>query len=170
MDNCFIRNHEPFYIINSISWELRFCNSFYVPRLRKYKNNDMIRPKAPAVRPPGYWQSCPHVLHYIPWPFWYLDLKEVLDGKEYFILTTNCDIQIPKVFPEDRIFQFQGDFHYFQCCQPCHDAIYDNHDVITDMLNLPQEILIPESIQARSAALCGNIADNFQVLIQARIL
>ena len=74
----------------------------------------------------------------------YLDLKEVLDGKEYFILTTNCDIQIPKVFPEDKVFQFQGDFRFFQCCQPCHDAIYDNHDMITDMLLNMDGLEVPE--------------------------
>lgn len=64
----------------------------------------------------------------------YRDLYECLKGKEYFILTTNCDIQIPKVFPEKRICQFQGDFRYFQCSQPCHDQIYENHAMIQDML------------------------------------
>lgn len=64
----------------------------------------------------------------------YCDLYECLKGKEYFILTTNCDTQIPKVFPENRICQFQGDFRYFQCSQPCHDQIYENHAMIQDML------------------------------------
>ena len=53
----------------------------------------------------------------------YIDLLEILREKEYFILTTNCDIQVPKVFPEERTCQFQGDFRYFQCSQPCHDKL-----------------------------------------------
>ena len=65
----------------------------------------------------------------------YIDLVEILKDKEYFILTTNCDIQIPKVFPEDRICQFQGDFRYFQCSQPCHDKLYESHDLVSAMLD-----------------------------------
>ena len=65
----------------------------------------------------------------------YLDLYDILKEKEYFILTTNCDIQIPKVFPEDKICQFQGDFRYFQCSQPCHDKLYENHGLVTSMLD-----------------------------------
>lgn len=65
----------------------------------------------------------------------YLDLYDILKEKEYFILTTNCDIQIPKVFPEDKICQFQGDFRYFQCIQPCHDKLYENHGLVTSMLD-----------------------------------
>lgn len=41
----------------------------------------------------------------------YTDLKAMLKGKGYFI---------------ERLFQFQGDFRYFQCCQPCHDRLYGN--------------------------------------------
>ena len=37
----------------------------------------------------------------------YIDLLEILREKEYFILTTNCDIQVPKVFPEERTCQFR---------------------------------------------------------------
>lgn len=64
----------------------------------------------------------------------YHDLFEILKKKDYFILTTNCDIQIPKIFPEDRICQFQGDFRYFQCSQPCHDKLYKSHNPVISML------------------------------------
>ena len=37
----------------------------------------------------------------------YIDLLEILREKEYFILTTNCDIQVPKVFSEERTCQFR---------------------------------------------------------------
>lgn len=73
----------------------------------------------------------------------YRDLHEILKDKEYFILTTNCDIQIPKIFPEDRICQFQGDFRYFQCSQPCHDKLYESHDLITSMLDNMNGLEVP---------------------------
>ena len=73
----------------------------------------------------------------------YRDLYEILKEKEYFILTTNCDIQIPKIFPEDRICQFQGDFRYFQCSQPCHDKLYESYDLITSMLDNMNGLEVP---------------------------
>ena len=73
----------------------------------------------------------------------YIDLMEILKDKEYFILTTNCDIQIPKVFPEDRICQFQGDFRYFQCSQPCHDKLYESHDLVSAMLDNMEGLEVP---------------------------
>ena len=73
----------------------------------------------------------------------YIDLVEILNDKEYFILTTNCDIQIPKVFPEDRICQFQGDFRYFQCSQPCHDKLYESHNLVSAMLDNMEGLEVP---------------------------
>lgn len=73
----------------------------------------------------------------------YIDLVEILKDKEYFILTTNCDVQIPKVFPEDRICQFQGDFRYFQCSQPCHDKLYESHDLVSAMLDNMEDLEVP---------------------------
>ncbi|MCC8082281.1 MAG: hypothetical protein LIO80_09815 [Lachnospiraceae bacterium] len=33
----------------------------------------------------------------------YLDLRRILNGKDYFILTTNQDTQAIRTFPEDRV-------------------------------------------------------------------
>ena len=49
---------------------------------------------------------------------------------------------------------------------PLMQLVADNAGYSYITMNLPQEIFIPESIQTRSTALCGNIADIFQVLIQ----
>ena len=84
----------------------------------------------------------------------YLDLKEILNGKDYFILTTNCDVQLPKIFPEDKIFQFQGDFRYFQCSQPCHDKLYENRDMISAMLHNTVDLAVPSDLIPR-CPLCG---------------
>lgn len=63
----------------------------------------------------------------------YLDLYDILKDKEYFILTTNVDMQFSKIFPEKKIYLFQGDARYFQCSQPCHDKLYDNKSIIYEM-------------------------------------
>ncbi len=74
-------------------------------------------------------------------PYW--DLRDALNEKDYFVLTSNCDVQLPKAFPEERLFQFQGDFRYFQCGQPCHDKIYDNHEMISVMLEVMNGLEVP---------------------------
>lgn len=56
----------------------------------------------------------------------YLDLAELLAGKEYYVTTTNQDAQFYRVFPDDRITRIQGDWRFWQCSRPCHDKIYYN--------------------------------------------
>lgn len=63
----------------------------------------------------------------------YLDLYDILFGKEYFILTTNVDMQCDRVFSPEQICEFQGNMGYFQCSQPCHDKRYENREIIEKM-------------------------------------
>lgn len=86
----------------------------------------------------------------------YRDLKELLKGKEYFILTTNCDMQLPKVFQEERLCQFQGDFRYLQCCQPCHDRLYESHGFVEKMLENRKGLEVAEEFIPRCPK-CGRI-------------
>lgn len=44
----------------------------------------------------------------------YKDLKILLEGKPYHIMTTNQDFLFSKGFPEDKISTIQGDWRYFQ--------------------------------------------------------
>lgn len=58
----------------------------------------------------------------------YIDLAKLLNGKNYYIATTNQDAQFYRVFPEERITRIQGDWRYWQCSRPCHDKIYYNKE------------------------------------------
>ena len=53
----------------------------------------------------------------------YRDLAELLEGKNYYVATTNQDAQFYRVFPANRITRIQGDWRYWQCSSPCHDGI-----------------------------------------------
>lgn len=86
----------------------------------------------------------------------YLDLYEILKDKAYFILTTNIDMQFAKVFPEDKICMFQGDFAYFQCSQPCHDKIYKNKDIIYELNKNLIDTKVPLDLIPRCSK-CGRI-------------
>lgn len=86
----------------------------------------------------------------------YLDLYEILKNKPYFILTTNIDMQFSKVFEEEKICLFQGDFRYFQCSQPCHDRLYENKDIIYKMDKSLVETRVPSDLIPRCPK-CGRI-------------
>lgn len=86
----------------------------------------------------------------------YLDLREILKDKEYFLLTTNCDMQLPRSFPEERTCQFQGDFRYLQCCQPCHDRRYESHGFVEELLKTARGVEVDEARIPRCPE-CGRI-------------
>ena len=56
----------------------------------------------------------------------YLDLLQLLQDKNYFVLTTNQDTQFSKVFPGEKVSAIQGDWRYYQCSNRCHDHVYFN--------------------------------------------
>ncbi|MBS6560135.1 MAG: NAD-dependent protein deacetylase, SIR2 family [Clostridiales bacterium] len=86
----------------------------------------------------------------------YLDLKEIVDGKDYFVLTTNVDMQCEWVFPKERLCSFQGNIGYFQCSQPCHDHLYENHEIIERMNQKIKGIVLPTEFVPRCPK-CGRI-------------
>lgn len=77
----------------------------------------------------------------------YDDLKELLDGKNYYFVTTNQDALLYRLFPADKITRLQGDWRYFQCKNRCHDEIYENGKILEKLLpeikndSLPKELI-----------------------------
>lgn len=64
----------------------------------------------------------------------YLDLRSLIDHKDYFILSTNVDTQVEKAFPAERICNYQGSFAHLQCKQPCCDELFDASPYVERML------------------------------------
>ncbi len=65
----------------------------------------------------------------------YQNLLELVEDKDYFVLTTNVDHCFQKVgFDKHRLFYTQGDYGLWQCSRPCHDRTYDNQDVVRQMV------------------------------------
>lgn len=65
----------------------------------------------------------------------YKDLLALLDGKDYFVLTTNVDQCFQKSgFDKQRLFCTQGDYGLFQCSEPCHQETYDNEEAVKNMV------------------------------------
>ena len=64
----------------------------------------------------------------------YLDLRSLIGHKDYFILSTNVDIQVEKTFPDERTCNYQGSFAHLQCKQPCCDEPFDASPYVERML------------------------------------
>ena len=88
----------------------------------------------------------------------YSDLFRLVEGKDYFVLTTNVDHCFQKAgFDKKRLFYTQGDYGLFQCTLPCRKETWDNEDVIRKMLKAQgfvigehNELMLPDG---RAAAM-----------------
>ncbi len=85
----------------------------------------------------------------------YAKLLKILDGKNYFVITTNVDHQFQQAgFPKDRLFYTQGDYGLWQCSEPCHEATYDNYETVKRMIEEQQNMRIPSEL-IPYCPLCG---------------
>ena len=77
----------------------------------------------------------------------YNDLYNLVQGKDYFVLTTNVDHCFQKAgFDKHRLFYTQGDFGLWQCSKPCHDKTYDNEFMIKKMIAEQKNMRIPSQL------------------------
>ena len=96
----------------------------------------------------AYWSRYIFLNRYcdIPKPV-YENLLKIVDGKNYFVLTTNVDHCFQKAgFDKSRLFYTQGDYGLFQCSLPCHNKTYDNEETILKMVDLQQNMRVPSEL------------------------
>jgi NAD-dependent SIR2 family protein deacetylase len=85
----------------------------------------------------------------------YLDLVAMLRGRDHFVLTTNVDHQFQRAGIErDRLFYTQGDYGLLQCSKPCHQATYDNEDLVRRMVAEQRALRVPTELVPRCSR-CG---------------
>lgn len=97
------------------------------------------------------------------WAFWsrnifinrYLDppkpvhqnLLQLVQGKDYFVLTTNVDHCFRKAgFDKQRLFYTQGDYGLWQCSKPCYQKTYDNETVVRKMVDEQSNMRVPSEL------------------------
>lgn len=89
----------------------------------------------------------------------YRDLFRLVDGKEYFVITTNVDGQFRKGgFASDRLFEVQGDCAYLQCACGCHPERYDDKELVKQMLGSIHDGRVPSSLVPH-CPVCGGSMD-----------
>ncbi len=74
----------------------------------------------------------------------YQKLYELVQNKDYFVLTTNVDHQFQlSGFAKERLFYTQGDYGLWQCSVPCHQKTYDNEEAVRRMVAEQKNMRIP---------------------------
>ncbi|MBQ9267727.1 MAG: Sir2 silent information regulator family NAD-dependent deacetylase [Clostridia bacterium] len=78
----------------------------------------------------------------------YRKIYEAVKDKNYFVITTNVDDQFYKTgFDKDKIFRVQGSYRYIQCSNACHNKLYDDKDMVEEMLkNIDSDLKVPQKL------------------------
>lgn len=85
----------------------------------------------------------------------YQQLLRLVEGKEYFVLTTNVDHCFQKAgFDKKRLFYTQGDYGLWQCARPCHNRTYDNEETVRKMVQQQRNMRVPSELVPR-CPVCG---------------
>ena len=80
----------------------------------------------------------------------YGKLRELLAGRDYFVLTTNVDHQFQLAgFDKQRLFYTQGDYGSFQCGKPCCRETFDNEEAVRAMFERQRGMRIPSELIPR---------------------
>ena len=99
----------------------------------------------------AYWSRYIFVNRYMdaPKPV-YDNLLKLVEGKDYFVITTNVDHCFQKAgFDKKRLFYTQGDYGLFQCSEPCCQETFDNESIIKAMMEQQRDMRIPSSLVPR---------------------
>ena len=99
----------------------------------------------------AYWSRYIYINRYMdaPKPV-YENLLKLVQGKDYFVITTNVDHCFQKAgFDKKRLFYTQGDYGLFQCSEPCCDETFDNEAAIREMMDRQRDMRIPSELIPR---------------------
>ncbi len=96
----------------------------------------------------AYWSRYIYINRYQDAPNdTYDDLLKLVQGKDYFVLTTNVDHCFQKAgFDKHRLFYTQGDYGLWQCSRPCHNKTYDNETVVRKMVAEQKNMRVPSEL------------------------
>lgn len=83
----------------------------------------------------GYMATFLHTTQHVPVRKPYVDLDEILKGKDFFLLTTNQDTQFLRLYPESKVAEIQGDHRFFQCSRCCTDEVWDAVEPVQKMID-----------------------------------
>lgn len=77
----------------------------------------------------------------------YPNLLKLVQGKDYFEVTSNVDHLFQKAgFEKDRLYYMQGDYGLWQCSVPCQQVTFDNAETVAQMVAQQKDCRIPSEL------------------------
>lgn len=104
----------------------------------------------------GFWSRSSMVNRILPGALpLYKNVRKLVEGKKYFVLTTNVDHQFfLSGFEEENVFATQGDYGLIQCRKGCHSRTYDAEKMFRQMDQARKDCLVP-SYMVPKCPVCG---------------
>lgn len=113
----------------------------------------------------AYWSRHIYLNRYVP-PLKpvYDELLQLVENKDYFVLTTNVDHMFQRTgFDRKRLFYTQGDYGLWQCSEPCHQSTYDNEAIVLEMIDRQKDMRIPADLVPRCPVCSRPMTMNLRV-------
>lgn len=145
----------------------RFDDNF-AEYIKKYSLTDMYSsgfyPFKTQEEKWGYWSRHIKINRFDPAAAdVYLNLRSLVKDKEHFVITTNVDGQFYKAgFDPTLIFGVQGDYGKLQCAVSCHPKLYDNEQLVRQMVAEQENCRIPSSLVPVCPKCGGNMDANLR--------
>ena len=110
----------------------------------------------------AYWATHIHYVREVlpPLPL-YGELKALLEGKDYFVVTSNADRQFMRAgFPMERVFEYQGNYDVLGCSKRCCKHTWESLPALREVL----KHIDHETFECREEGLprcpyCGELAE-----------
>lgn len=145
----------------------RFENNFS-EYIKRYGMSDMYSagfyPFESQEEKWAYWSKHIYLNRYeFPSGQVYKYLLEIIKEKKYFVITTNVDHQFIKAgFQSDNIFATQGDYGLLQCKYACHKKLYENKNIVYDMVKIQRDCKIPINLVPKCPVCGGDMEVNLR--------
>ncbi len=93
----------------------------------------------------------------------YRELLELVNGRNYFVITTNVDAQFRKAgFDLSRIFEVQGDYGLMQCAVGCHPEVYSDKETVDEIIKNSHDL----TVDSRYVPVCPVCGGNMDVHVR----
>ena len=77
----------------------------------------------------------------------YVDLRRIMQSKNYHVITTNADNAFYAAeFDMDKVFRIQGEYGLWQCSEHCHQQTYQDEALIRQMAREQSDMKIPANL------------------------
>lgn len=129
----------------------RFTDAF-PDFIAKYRFFDMLQASLFAFADvQEYWafQSRFSLLNFFDQPVGqaYVDLRRMMRGKNYHVITTNADNAFYAAeFDMDNVFRIQGEYELWQCSEHCHQQTYQDEALIRQMVAKQSDMKVPADL------------------------